>query len=196
MLKIKSNTNEFTIIFSEKIRRKINAEKLSVQPSLFSTFSLFHPSFSFSFNAAPLFFFFCFYFSASFFFFASAFLFFSIHVCPFFQPKNILFNPKQFSLQPKNNFLSPNVFQFFSPNIFQFFFSPNVFQFFSPNIFLQPKRFLLQFSHYSLLLFFYFILFWFSPLFSLSAPPFFLFFSSVYPRPNILSSCFTSLLFE
>ena len=89
-----------------------------------------------------------------FFFFASAFLFFSIHVCPFFQPKNILFSPKQFSLQPKNIFFSPNVFQFFSPNIFQFFFSPNVFQFFSPNVFLQPKRFLLQFSHYSLLLFF------------------------------------------
>jgi len=30
MLKIKSNTNEFTIIFSEKIGKKINAEKFSV----------------------------------------------------------------------------------------------------------------------------------------------------------------------
>ena len=41
MLKIKFNTNEFTIIFSEKIGKKINAEKLSAQPSLFN------------FNAAP-----------------------------------------------------------------------------------------------------------------------------------------------
>ena len=38
--------------FSEKIRKKINAEKLSVQPSLFSAPSLFQPSFSFQF---PLF---------------------------------------------------------------------------------------------------------------------------------------------
>ena len=30
MLKIKSNTNEFTIIFSEKIGKKINAKKFSV----------------------------------------------------------------------------------------------------------------------------------------------------------------------
>ena len=110
--------------------------------------------------------------------FLPAFLFFSTHVCPFFQPKNILFNPKQFSLWPKNIFLA------------QTFFNPNVFQFFSPNVFasVQPL-----FSSSS---FFCFILFWFNPLFSLSAPPFFLFFSSVYPRPNILSSCFTSLLFE
>ena len=36
MLKIKSNINEFTIIFSEKIGKKINAEKLSAQPSLFN----------------------------------------------------------------------------------------------------------------------------------------------------------------
>ena len=138
---------------------------------------LFSPL-SFSFSAAALFLFFCFCFNASFFF-ASAFLFFSVHVCPFFQPKNILFSPKQFSLQPKNIFFSPNVFQ---PKSFL--------------VFLQPKCFLLQFSDYSLLLFFCFILFWLSPLFSLLAPPFFLFFSSVYPRPNILSSCFTSLLFE
>ena len=36
MLKIKLNLNEFTIIFSEKIGKKINAEKLSAQPSLFN----------------------------------------------------------------------------------------------------------------------------------------------------------------
>ena len=36
MLKIKFNINEFTIIFSEKIGKKINAEKLSAQPSLFN----------------------------------------------------------------------------------------------------------------------------------------------------------------
>ena len=98
--------------------------------------SLFQPSLSFSFNAAVLFIFlfsafFCFS-AAHLFLFLPAFLFFSVHVCPFFQPRNILFSPKQFSLQPKNIFFQPkrfcpNVFQFFSPNVFQFFFSPNVF---------------------------------------------------------------------
>ena len=115
--------------------------------------SLFQPSLSFSFNAAPFFFFsisaffflstsvphlssfFCFCFQRL--PFASAFLFFSFG-CPLF------FSPKYF---------------FFSPNVFQFF-SPNVFQLFSPNIF-EPKRFsafsaqmfLLQFNHSSLFLF-------------------------------------------
>ena len=35
MLKIKSNTNEFTIIFSEKIEKKINAEKILCFSPLF-----------------------------------------------------------------------------------------------------------------------------------------------------------------
>ena len=57
------------------------------------------------FSAAPLF------------LFLPAFLFFSVHVCPFFQPKNILFSPKQFSLQPKNIFFQPKRFCF-SPKPF------------------------------------------------------------------------------
>ena len=180
MLKIKSNTNEFTIIFSEKIRRKINAEKLSVQPSLFSTLSLFQPSFSFSFHAAHFFFFF-FLFPGQpplflLLFSSSAPLFFFLFFC---------FIP--LSLVSLSSFLLDVLPFFYQPKIL--FFSPSVFQFFSLNVFasVQPL-----FSSS----FFYFILFWSSPLFSLSAPPFFLFFSSVYPRPNILSSCFTSLLFE
>ena len=48
MLKIKSNTNEFTIIFSEKIEKKINAEKFSV--SALSFFLLQHLSSFFSFS--------------------------------------------------------------------------------------------------------------------------------------------------
>ena len=40
MLKIKSNTNEFTIIFSEKIGKKKNAQKIS-----FSLYSVQHPFF-------------------------------------------------------------------------------------------------------------------------------------------------------
>ena len=36
MLKIIFNINEFTIIFSKKIGKKINVEKLSAQPSLFN----------------------------------------------------------------------------------------------------------------------------------------------------------------
>ena len=58
MLKIKSNTNEFTIIFSEKIEKKINAKKFSV-PALFLSFLLFQPSFLFLFSAT-FFLFFCF----------------------------------------------------------------------------------------------------------------------------------------
>ena len=98
MLKIKSNTNEFTIIFSKKIRRKINAKKLSVQPTLFSTLSLFQPSFSFSFNAAPLFLFFCFCFSASFFFLLQPFFSFQFTCALFFSPKTFFFSPQRFLL--------------------------------------------------------------------------------------------------
>ena len=74
-----------------------------------------------------------------FFLFLPAFLFFLVHVCPFFQPKNILF--------------SPNVFKFFSPNVFAS---------------VQPLF---------LLVFFCFILFWFSPKMLHSAQNVFFFFS-------------------
>jgi len=69
MLKIKFNTNELTIIFFEKIGKKINAEKFSV--SAVSSFLLQHLFSPFSASAAV------------FFFFASAF-FFAFSFCPFF----------------------------------------------------------------------------------------------------------------
>ena len=79
--------------------------------------SLFQPSFSFSFSAAHLSFFFCLCFSTSLLL-QPSFSFLLVHVCTFFQPQNILFSPKQFSLQPKNIFFSPNVFQFFFQPLF------------------------------------------------------------------------------
>ena len=144
------------------------------QPSLFSTLSLFQPSFSFSFSAAH-------------FFFVSV----SWLAAPFSSP---LF------FQPSFSFLQVSCPLFFSPNVFQpknTFFNPKRFCF-SPKLFsVQPKTFFFVsvqplFSSS----FFCFILFWFNPLFFLSAPHIFLFFSSIYPRPNVLFSCFTSLLFE
>ena len=95
MLKIKSNTNEFTIILSEKIGKKINAEKFSV-PAL-SFFLLQCPYFPFflsgqravSFLFSPLssfsvsaLLFFCFSVSASPFFLCQAplFFFYSSHL--------------------------------------------------------------------------------------------------------------------
>ena len=118
MLKIKFNINEFTIIFfSKKIGRKKNAQKISfslpvqrlpsflfslcsVQRLPFLLFFLFQRFFFFlvSFSAPPfvsiqrllLFLFFLPFFS------------FQFTCCPFFQPKNIFFSPKQFSLQPKH----------------------------------------------------------------------------------------------
>ena len=150
--------------------------------SLFNTLFLFQP-FSFFSASTPLFssfFCFCFPRCCS----APTLFFFSFCVLPFiFQPKILLFQPKHFSaFQPKNTFFPPKTF-LLQPKTF-FSSAQNVFFFFFP---VQPL-----FSSS----FFCFILFWFSPLFSLSAPPFFLFFSSVYPRPNVLFSCFTSLLFE
>ena len=116
MLKIKSNTNEFTIIFSEKIRRKINAEKLSVQPSLFlllfsslvsapstsSFLSVFWSVTHFSFLLGVLPFIFqpkILFFSAQMFFSFSAQTFYSLKTL-FFSPKRSCFSPKLFSIQP------------------------------------------------------------------------------------------------
>ena len=147
---------------------------------LFFLFQRLFSFFCFCFSA-PLFAFFCFCFlHLLFFFFFLSFFSFQFTCALFFSPKTFFLAQKHF-FQPKH--FCPNVFQpkRFNPNVFQFFLA---------------QMFLLQFSLSSLLLFFCFILFWFKLLFSLSVPPFFLFFSSVYPRPNILSSCFTSLLFE
>ena len=85
-----------------------------------------------------------------------SFSFLLVHVCPFFQPKNILFNPKQFSLQPKNIFFSPNVFQFFSFSSAQTFFAL-VQPLFSSSFFLlysflaQPSFFSFSASFFSFL---------------------------------------------
>ena len=141
--------------------------------------SLFQPSFSFSFNAS--------FFFSSLLVYASLILFcfpvpffFSVSVLPFLLQRPSLFSSSPFSF-----------LQVCCPLIF------------SPKYFLQPKCFsaqkhFFQFSYSSLILFsalffsglalFFSFQFWRSF--------FFLFFSSVYPRPNILSSCFTSLLFE
>ena len=98
----------------------------------------------------------------------------------------LFFSPKTFFSTQNNSLFSPKTFfsvqTFFSPKVFQFFFSPNVF----------------CFSLATILFFFFSALFFSgSALFFLFQRfLFFLFFSSVYPRPNILSSSFTSLLFE
>ena len=140
--------------------------------------SLFQPSFSFSFNAS-------FFFSSLL---VSTPLFLFCFPVPFFFSVSVL----PFLLQHPSLFSSP-------PFSFLQVCCP---LFFSPKNFFQPKRFSAQtffhFSHSSLLLFsalffsgsalFFFI--------SILALLFFLFFSSVYPSPNILSNCFTSLLFE
>ena len=147
MLKIKFNINEFTIIFSEKIGKKINAEKLSAQPSLFNfsatPFSvpalfffqlqrLFLLLFSsgqrlflllFSSPSAPLFFFLFFCFIPLSLAPLSSFL---LDVLPFFyQPKNIFFSPKPFLLQPKTFLPQPKILFQFSPIIL--FSAQNVF---------------------------------------------------------------------
>ena len=97
--------------FFEKIRRKINAEKLSIQPSLFSTLSPFQPSFSFSFSAAPFFF-----------LFQRLFLFLQT-CCPlFFSPKRVsaLLQPKILLVQPLSS-LSVLAFLFSPHHCFSLF---------------------------------------------------------------------------
>ena len=211
MLKIKSNTTEFTIIFSEKIRRKIHAEKLSVQPSLFSTLSLFQPSFSFSFSAAHFFFFFLFqpflvsaspFFCFSFFFFSflPALLFFSVHVCLAFQPKAILSSAQKLFFQPKTFLLQPKTFFSSAQSLF--------FQF--RTFLLQPKTFFNS-AHITVSAPFCFVSAFFLLVGFVFSTPFlfvqrllffflfqrlFLFFLPTSKAKNILFRCFTFLLFE
>ena len=127
--------------------------------------------------------------------------------------KNSLFQPSlSFSFSAAILFLFLFLFftlLFCSSPLFLFFLCVALYfsaqnTFFSAQTFFSPKTlfsaqnlffFFFQFSHSSLLLFSA-LFFSGSALFSLSAPPFFLLFSSVYPRPNVLFSCFTSLLFE
>ena len=170
MLKIKFNINEFTIIFSEKIGKKINAEKLSAQPSLFNFSAT-------PFSVPALFFFqlqrfflllsllvsasfFCFFSFGQHFFLLlfsspSAPLFFFLFFC--FIPLSLahlssfLLDVLPFFYRPKNIFFSPKPFllqlkTFFQPKIF-FQFSPKIL-FSAQNVFasaqdtfsVQPKN--------------------------------------------------------
>ena len=115
MLKIKSNTNEFIIIFSEKIGKKKNAQKIS-----FSLCSVQHPFF-FSppfllVSASFFFFFFCFCFQPPLLekFSASFFCFFSFGQRPFFCFSPLfLFNfGAPFLLQRPSPFVQPSLFLF------------------------------------------------------------------------------------
>ena len=149
MLKIKFSINEFTIIFFEKIGKKINTEKLSAQPSLFnfsvapfsilalfffqiqclflllfsSSQRLFLLLFS-SPSASPfllfVFLLFSFVFSASFFF-------SSRRVALFLSAQKYFFQPKTFFTSAQNPFSAQNVFAS----------AQNTFS-------VQPKTFLLQ----------------------------------------------------
>ena len=104
MLKIKSNTNEFTIIFSEKIGKKKNAQKISFSLCSVQQPFFFSPSFLLV--------------SASFFFFSASvfsFLFWRSSAPPSFFSFQLtcalFFSPKRFCLSPKYFFsLAQNIF--------------------------------------------------------------------------------------
>ena len=100
------------------------------------------------------------------------------HVALLSLAENIIFSPKRFSAQTCCSFSASLPFFFF--------FYPYVFKG-HPKTCCSPKSFCFSSNSFSVQR---------HSFSSFSAPPFFLFFSSVYPRPNILSSCFTSLLFE
>ena len=175
MLKIKSNTNEFTIIFFWEDSKENKCWKNICSSPLFLFLSAPHTSSFFLFPGQPSLFLLLFSSSLLFLFFRCVAFYFSAQNT-FFQPKRFLaFQPKCFSAQ--KHFFQPKTFFSSAQNVYLFIYFFSVHPLFSSS-------------------FFCFILFWFSPLFSLSMPPFFLFFSSVYPRPNVLFSCFTSLLFE
>ena len=161
MLKIKSNTNEFTIIFSEKIGKKIKCWKILCSSPLFLSASAPHLSSFFYFSA--LFFFSSFLVSAPSPSLSSASPFFSLDVLPFFQPKCWAQNVFQFS---------PTHFFFFS---FLFYFQRTFF------ILVQCLLLLLLFS---------------APFSFPSAPAFMFNFLPTSKAKNILSRCFTFLLFE
>ena len=174
MLKIKFNINEFTIIFLRRFERKrmLNRSRsASVQFSTPSSFLLlfflfqclffFFSFFSFCFQRTP------------FVSFLPAFLFFSVHVCPFFQPKTILssaqkhfFQLRTFLLQPKTFFSSAHA----TVSAFFFLFVGSVFN--APFLFVQRLLFFFLFQRLIL------------------------FFLPTSKAKNILFRCFTFLLFE
>ena len=144
MLKIKSNTNEFTIIFSEKIGKKINAEKFSVPAlSFFLLQRLFLLFFSFGQRLS----------------FASALFFFSVSALPHFSPAltfffsfgcPLFFSPKYFFFSP--NIFQPKCFSVFQPKRFCFNSATLLFFFFLLYSFLvQPSFFSFSASFFSFL---------------------------------------------
>ena len=139
MLKIKSNTNEFTIIFSEKIGKKINAEKFSV-PTL--SFFLLQRLFLLFFSSGQ---------RLSF---ASALFFFSVLALPHFSPALTFFFSFGFPLffSPKNFFFQPKRFSVFQPKHFCFNSATLLFFFFLLYSFLvQPSFFSFSASFFSFL---------------------------------------------
>ena len=139
MLKIKSNTNEFTIIFLRRLKRKRmlkRSRSASVQfrtPSTFlhlfflfqHLFSLFFlllfSAASFSFSVSVL---------APHFCFSPPFLFFSFGSrVPFFSAQKHSFQPKTILSSDQKHFFQPKRF-----SIFQLFFSPNIFCFSSTTL--------------------------------------------------------------
>ena len=164
--------------------------------------SLFQPSLSFSFSAAVLFLFlflpFLFQRCPLLFLYLSAFLFFSIHVCPFFQPKKHSFQPKTILSSTQKHFFQPKRF------------CPNVFQFFLAQTLLQPKTFFSS-AHTTVSASFCFVSAFFLFVGSVFSAPFLfvqrllfyllfqrliLFFLPISKAKNILFRCFTFLLFE
>ena len=126
--------------------------------------SLFQPSLSFSSSTAVLFLFlfsafFCFG-AAPLFLFLPTFLFFSVHVCPFFSAQKHSFQPKTILSSAQKHFFQPKRFSVFQLKRFSVFFQPKRFCF-------SPKPFSVQPTPL------------FQPLFVLFQP-FFLFVGSVF----------------
>ena len=122
MLKIKSNTNEFTIIFFWEDSKENKCWKIICPALIFLFLSASHTSFSFLFPGQPPLFFFSF---------LPAFFFFSLGVLPFiFQPKIPFFSAQTFFsfsaqkhfFQPKTFLLQPKTFLSSAQNFFFFFF--------------------------------------------------------------------------
>ena len=153
MLKIKSNTNEFTIIFSEKIGKKINAEKFSV-PAL--SFFLLQRLFLLFFSSGQ---------RLSF---ASTLFFFSVLALPHFSPALTFFFSFGFPLffSPKYFFFQPKRFSVFSAQTFLLQFSHSSLLLFSALFFSGSALF---FLFQRLLFFFSLASFIQGPIFSLAA---------------------------
>ena len=149
MLKIKSNTDEFTIIFSKKIGKKKNAQKIS-----FSLCSVQHPFFfspSFLLVSASFLFFLLlfqrpslFLLCASFFSFSSCLSFLFSSRVPFFSAQKHSFQPKTILSLTQKHFFQPKRFCFSLATLLFFFFSALFF--FGSALFFLFQRLLFFFS--------------------------------------------------